>query len=304
MKYNYIINVRDNEKLRASFNELTQKVYGFNFIEWYERGQWGDKYIPHVLEDNGKVVSNVSVNLMEFDVSGEKKKYIQLGTVMTDPDYRGQGLNRYIMEKILEEYRGKADGIYLFGNDSVLEYYPRFGFTPIKEYEYSRKVYRENGAITSMGRNAYRIEKMDMSYKGTCDKLYSAITEYDSSVRGNNQNDGFSMCDNLGLYQFWLAAEFKESVYYLPDMGAYIIADLKADTLKIYQMIGKDAIDVDKLAASFGSVSEIKLGFTPAKKEGYDINPHIVEDSTLFIMGDSLKLVETEKMMFPEISHA
>ncbi len=304
MKYNYIINVRDDDKLRASFNELTQKVYGFDFKQWYERGQWGDKYIPHVLEDNGKVISNVSVNLMYFNMGGEIKKYIQLGTVMTDPDHRGQGLNRYILEKILEKYRGKVDGIYLFGNDSVLEYYPRFGFTPIKEYEYSCKLHWESEAISDIERNASRIEKTDLSDKGTCDKLYNAIMEYNSSARGNNPNDGFNMCDNLGLYQFWLAEEFRENVYYLPDIGAYIIADLNADTLKIYQIISKDVIDIKKLAASFGRVSEIKLGFTPARKENYDIEQHIVKDCTLFILGDNLKKVELEKMMFPEISHA
>lgn len=304
MKYNYIINVRDDDKLRASFNELTQKVYGFDFKQWYERDQWGDKYIPHVLEDNGKVISNVSVNLMYFNMGGEIKKYIQLGTVMTDPDYRGQGLNRYILEKILEKYRGKVDGIYLFGNDSVLEYYPRFGFTPIKEYEYSCKLHWESEAISDIERNASRIEKTDLSDKGTCDKLYNAIMEYNSSARGNNPNDGFNMCDNLGLYQFWLAEEFRENVYYLPDIGAYIIADLNADTLKIYQIISKDVIDIKKLAASFGRVSEIKLGFTPARKEDYDIEQHIVKDCTLFILGDNLKKVELEKMMFPEISHA
>lgn len=304
MKYNYIINVRDDDKLRASFNELTQKVYGFDFKQWYERGQWGDKYIPHVLEDNGKVISNVSVNLMYFNMGGEIKKYIQLGTVMTDPDHRGQGLNRYILEKILEKYRGKVDGIYLFGNDSVLEYYPRFGFTPIKEYEYSCKLHWESEAISDIERNASRIEKTDLSDKGTCDKLYNAIMEYNSSARGNNPNDGFNMCDNLGLYQFWLAEEFRENVYYLPDIGAYIIADLNADTLKIYQIISKDVIDIKRLAASFGRVSEIKLGFTPAGKEDYDIEQHIVKDCTLFILGDNLKKVELEKMMFPEISHA
>ena len=29
-----------------------------------------------------------------------------------------------MMEAVLEEYAGKVDGIYLFGNDSVLDYYP------------------------------------------------------------------------------------------------------------------------------------------------------------------------------------
>ena len=77
--------------------------------------------------DEGRVVSNVSVNRIRFDLGGKKKDYIQIGTVMTDEKYRGKGLNGQIMERVLKEYEGKADGIYLFANDSVLNYYPKFG---------------------------------------------------------------------------------------------------------------------------------------------------------------------------------
>ncbi len=114
-------------------------------------------YIPHVLADGERVVSNVSVNIMHFDICGAKKNYIQLGTVMKDSSYCGKGLNRYIMEDILEEYRGNTDGIYLFANDTVLDYYPKFGFVPSKEYEY----FMPCNNISDV--KPYVLEKMDMS---------------------------------------------------------------------------------------------------------------------------------------------
>jgi len=114
-------------------------------------------YIPHVLADGERVVSNVSVNIMHFDICGAKKNYIQLGTVMTDSSYCGKGLNRYIMENILEEYKGNTDGIYLFANDTVLDYYPKFGFVPSKEYEY----FMPCNNISDV--KPYVLEKMDMS---------------------------------------------------------------------------------------------------------------------------------------------
>lgn len=136
MSYIFSASVREDDRQRAAFNALTRQTFGFDFEDWYQAGHWGDFYIPHALFDGEKAVSNVSVNLMQFDICGEKKNYVQLGTVMTDEAYRGQGLNRQIMERVLEEYAGKADGIYLFGNDSVLDYYPKFGFRPAKEWEY------------------------------------------------------------------------------------------------------------------------------------------------------------------------
>lgn len=305
MQYNYTCNVKDDDKLRESFNELTRKVFGFDFVDWYETGHWQDKYIPHVLVDNGKVVSNVSVNLMQFMVNGEKKNYIQIGTVMTDPDYRGQGLNRYIMEKILEEYRGKTDGIYLFGNDSVLEYYPKFGFRPQKEYEYklclSNDAKQENSACL----NKCRIEKVDLADEESSRKLYAAITECDGLAVGQNPNDGFFMCDNLGLYQFWLAAEFASNLYYVPEAEAYVIAEVTEKTLLVHQIFGRNEVDMEKLADAFGAeITEVRLAFTPAEKKAYEEREYKEEDCTLFVMGEQLEAVLEERMKFPIMSHA
>ena len=53
---------------------------------------------------DGKIVSNVSVNTCDMNYDGRIVKLIQLGTVMTDPDYRGRGYARMLMEKIIEDY--------------------------------------------------------------------------------------------------------------------------------------------------------------------------------------------------------
>jgi hypothetical protein len=90
MKYTYITDYKNNDKLRKSFNELAEKTFGMNFIEWYANGFWDEKYILHSLVHDEKVIANVFVNLMDFDMEGTKKHYIQLGTIMTDVDYRAK----------------------------------------------------------------------------------------------------------------------------------------------------------------------------------------------------------------------
>ena len=89
--------------MRESFNELTRKTFCFDFVSWYETGHWGEMYLPHVLVDGDKVISNVSVNLMQFDLNGEKKNYIHLGKVMRDPEYRGKGTIRSIRDQVAWE---------------------------------------------------------------------------------------------------------------------------------------------------------------------------------------------------------
>lgn len=62
---------------------------------------------------------------------------LQLGTVMIDKKYRNMGFIKTIMQEIEKDYYDIVDGIYLFVNDSVLEFYPKFGYKKSTEYRYS-----------------------------------------------------------------------------------------------------------------------------------------------------------------------
>jgi predicted acetyltransferase len=86
------------------------------------------------------VVANVSVNKMEFIANEKSEKYLQLGTVMTEKKYRNRGFIKTIMQEIEKDYYDIIDGIYLFANDSVLEFYPKFGYKKSTEYQYSKVI--------------------------------------------------------------------------------------------------------------------------------------------------------------------
>ena len=290
---------RDDKEELASFNELTRNTFCFDFTGWHAAGYFREFYVPHVILEDGNVVSNVSVNKMQFDMSGEIKNYVQLGTVMTDKAHRGQGLNREIMEAILQEYADKVDGIYLFGNDSVLEYYPKFGFVPCKEYEYYLPYEKENDAAP------YTLEKVDMSDAEQVKKLDAVIEKYFQEKDVPNENDALYMSENLDLYHFWLDAEHAENVYFIPEVQAYVILSVESDKLMIYQIFGKQKVDIIRVAKAFGGeLTEILLGYTPVHKEEFCVREHKEEDCTLFILGEDLKCISETQMMFPVLSHA
>ncbi len=290
---------KDDIALLDSFNELTRNTFGFDFTGWHEGGHFSDMYVPHVLLDREKIVSNVSVNRMQFDMGGVIKNYIQIGTVMTDQEYRGQGLNRKIMESILQEYAGKADGIYLFGNDSVLEYYPKFGFVPCEEYEYYFTYENQSDVIP------YVMEKVDMADEAQAKRVYAVMENYLAKPDVPNENDAMYMSENLGLYHFWLDSEYRDNIYYLPECGVYVVGAVDNEKLYLYQIIGKEKVDVKRIAKAFGDgFSEVVLGYTPVHKDGLSVRIHKEEDCTLFIIGEDLRCVSENKMMFPILSHA
>lgn len=289
MRYKKVQGYRDNDKLRNSFNELAKKTFGIDFTEWYSNGFWGDKYIPYSLVDGYRVIANVSVNLMSFDMEGVKKNYIQLGTVMTDKAYGGQGLSRQLMEDIIHEYNNKAEGIYLFANDSVLDFYPRFGFVKSSEYQYSKSV--------DFGKNIKTAEHVDM---GDITNRNCLINTAENSV----SNDRFTM-DNTGLTAFYVTGFMRDTVYYIAEEDTYVIAEVEKESVFIHQIIASHKVDLDNVISSFGSdIKKATLGFPPIEDNGYDVLQLQEEDCTLFTLGKDLEVIEKKKLRFPTLSHA
>lgn len=289
MKYTYVTDYSKNDALRRSLNELTEKIFCFNFEEWYNNGFWGEKFIPHSLFDGEKVIAHVSVNLMDFNMDGTKKHYIQLGTVMTDKEYRGQGLSRYLIERIIAEYKDKVDGIYLFGNDRVINFYPRFGFTSSIEYECSKRVNITNDNI--------KLELINMGDK-------TSRLRFLETLKNSVSNEIFSM-DNFGLAAFWTTGPMSNQVYYYADEDAYIVADIKKEEVFIHQIISANKVDLEEVIRLFdSSIKKVTLGFTPYDAGGYDIKELHEEDCTFFYLGKDLENIEKKRLMFPRLSHA
>ncbi len=289
MRYKKVQGYRDNDKLRNSFNELAKKTFGIDFTEWYSNGFWGDKYIPYSLVDGDRVIANVSVNLMSFDMEGVKKNYIQLGTVMTDKAYGGQGLSRQLMEDIIHEYNNKTEGIYLFANDSVLDFYPRFGFVKSLEYQYSKSVDFEGSIKTA--------KHMDM---GDITNRNCLINAAENSI----SNDRFTM-DNTGLIAFYVTGFMRDAVYYIAEEDTYVIAEVEKENVFIHQIIASHKVDLNNVMRSFGSeIKKLTLGFPPIEDNGYDVQQLQEEDCTLFTLGKDLEVIEKKKLRFPTLSHA
>lgn len=289
MKYTFIKDYKHDEGLRRSFDELTQKTFGFRFEEWYQNGYWSERYLPYSLLEGNRVIANVSVNRMDITIDGEKKSFLQLGTVMTEETYRNQGLGRYLIETVLEEYKDKFDGIYLFANESVLDYYPKFGFHKSMEYRYRK--YVKNVAPSG------KLRKVDMSRQENINRVMD-------TVRNMAVNNNLHM-DNYGLYAFYLTGVMIDQIYYSEKADAYIVADLQGDTLYFNQIIAKQIVDPEIIIEDFGAeVKEAVLGFVPINTSGYILEEHKEEDCTLFILGDALTIFDKNKLRFPVLSHA
>lgn len=287
--YSIVKNYREDNNLRNSFNKLAENTYGITFEPWYQNGYWTEKYIPYSIVNKEEVVANISVNPMKFIEKGSVKHYIQLGTVMTDKAYRNQGLSRNLMEIILNDYKDKVDGFYLFANDSVLEFYPKFGFNKSNEYQYVKTV--DN-------KGKMKATKILMENKRDWDVLESAIKK--SIIHSE-----FEMVHNPELILFHITNFMKDCVYYIESLDAYVIVEIEGEELFIHNVFGENETDIDSIVNSFGnSIKKVTLGFTPIHANGFEVMEHREEDTTLFVMGKNFDLFTDKQIMFPTLSHA
>lgn len=283
-----IKNYRENEELRHSFNELAKKTFWIDFEDWYRNGYWTDRYNPYSIVMDGKVVANVSVNRTDFAMSGEVKHYIQLGTVMTDEQYRNKGLIRRIMEEIDKDYEGKIDGMYLFANNGVLSFYPKFGFRTAKQYEYVKEV-------CSNAQSSF--VQVPMQDKAAWDML-------EAKIKTGYVQSAFEMVDNSQLNMFYVSKYMQDNVYYNETLDAYVIAETEDDTIVINMVISEKQQNLNRIAEGFGGdIRHVILGFTPKDRTGFEKREMDQDDRTLHVKGEWKDFEELE-LMFPLLAHA
>jgi len=128
---------KSDNKLRLSFNQLANQIFGIDFEKWYQAGGWSANYIPWSFIHNQKVVANVSVNKLTMFSEGLLYKVIQIGTVMTHSDYRNQGLCTALINKVMDHLKNECDFFYLFPEENAIHFYEKFGFQTAHDFQYT-----------------------------------------------------------------------------------------------------------------------------------------------------------------------
>lgn len=288
-EYTYHTSVPLNQDMRIGFNELAKKTFGLDFETWYQNGYWDKNYIPHILLDHNRVVANVSVNIINTEWAGNRKCYIQLGTVMTDAAYRKKGLARFLMKRVLSEWKDKCDAVFLFANDSVLDFYPKFGFSPASEYQSEMPVHHVQG----------HVKKLDMSSEEDKSLLFS-------KYRQSNPFSALPVVNNTGLLMFYCSQSMSNHVFYIEEHDAVVIAEYEEDRLLCYDIFCSHDKNLRDILSVMAQESTAKAVFGFALKQDYPckLMPFKEKDTTLFILDSKENIFSHNQLMFPLLSHA
>lgn len=285
---------QEDAALRQQLHPLTREIFGFDFEGWYQAGYWSDSCIPYSLLEGEGIAAHITVSRMRFLLYGEEREYVQLGTVLTAPACRGQGLSRALMERVLADWREGCDLVFLFANNSVLDFYPRFGFVPLTEQETTFPL--------EAGRPNLPVRQLDMADEG--DRALLVRMAETTAPQGV-----LSMVRNPQLVMFYCQCfeglPFREQVYWLESLPAAVVARQEGDTLVISDIFSPAVQDVRAVAAALAKpgVSRAVLEFLPADPGVGCMAPYVDEEGGLFAQGRDLERLQARPFRFPILSH-
>lgn len=287
-RYKLIKGYQDNDSYRASMIELAKKTFGLDFEGWYQLGYWKENYIPYAIIDGDQVLANVSVSPMKFIHGDRTWNVIQIGTVMTEESYRGQGLSRILMEAIEKDYDGIVDGAFLFANDSVVTFYPKFGYRKEKEYKYSKKVQID----------------IERTAKQVLINSDESRINLEAAIHASLAQSDLWLSNQMELTMFYVTSFMEDKVYYVESQEAFVISELEGSTLELLGVFASREVDLDQIIQAFGNeVKEVVLGFVPFNKEGFEKEELLKDDSTFFVKGDCFKVMEQDGLRIAELAH-
>ena len=285
MTYTLVKNSMENPQTRAAYNALAGETFGLSFDGWYNSGHFDGSHIPYTLFDGDVAVANISVNLMDVRIDGQIKKYIQLGTVMTKADCRGQGLQKIIFNEIVKDFDGKYDCMFLFANRKVLGFYPKLGFEKQSYYDF----------IAEIPATDCEIKKLDMNNA-------EDVVLFKNLYNMGNPYSDFEVKNGFALEMFYCGGPYADNVFYIPQYNVAVVAEEEGDAIVCLDILGEKTADAKEIMSAFGK-EKLIMGFTPADTDGFAVKENTDDDTTLFVYKKGENVFSGRQLLFPLIAH-
>jgi predicted N-acetyltransferase YhbS len=259
--------------LHDAFLRYVPRVFpGLDFRPWVLRRGWTSAYEAHALAEGDEIVANVSVMRMRVLIGGREIRGAQLGAVGCVPEVRGHGLMRPLLERVLAQLESEVDLVFLYANDGVLDFYPRFGFRRVRESDFELDL-----ALDPALTPARRLDLDDPSQRGAW------LTACAQSLPPTER---FGVRDH-GSVALWHACNFyPRGVHVLSEGDTYAVAVQRGDTLHLLDLAARQRFDLRSVLPRLirEPIARVRFGFCPERwcPEARAVGP---SDEALFVLG-------------------
>lgn len=293
-KLRMVSHYRDEEGLRLSFNRLAQLTFGIDFEAWYQKGAWDDSYTCYSFADGEEIVANVSVTAMTVLLNRNEVPALQIGTVMTHPNYRGMGLFKTLLEEALAAHSWQDKSlIFLFANESVVNLYPKLGYqrSPFYRYETDVELSEQNGAR--------QLRKLDV----TQEEDWALLVRL-AGRRGPLPAE-CSVIGSSSIFLWYCLNVFPDALYYAEDRDLLLVYEWSEGKFDLMDVVSSRPVlfaEVAECLAAHQGVAVLQDGrcriefhFTPdfADLAGEHIRIREDEEEIFFVKGAASPLMQS-----------
>jgi predicted N-acetyltransferase YhbS len=244
-----------------------------SFRRWYELGGWNEDYRSFAMADGSEIVANASLHRMSILLRGRALTGWQLGAVGVVAEWRGKGLQRPIMQRLLDAVPAD-DFVFLFANDTVLDFYPLFGFKRVVE-----TTFVADHAVEP-SRERLRTLSLDSAEDRA---LVARIASQAAPVTSD-----FGARDYSGIL-LWYWANFYEGCFHFSERDdAILIAEEEVGTLRLCEVLCRKTFDLSVCLPQLArrAARRIEFGFTPGAWWPEARPAGEYTDSPLFVRGE------------------
>lgn len=283
-----ISNYKHDDRLRAQLNLLARNTFSLDFEPWYQAGFWDERYVPYSVIEDEHIVANVST--YRVSVVREDKTYsaAMIGTVMTETAYRGRGYARTLMQTVLDDCKQDTDFVYLFANNTVLDFYPKFGFTRVDENQCVVKIKDAAYLQNTAGDQPRRLNIAKPEDYAVLDRLL------DTGIPAPKR---LLVPTIRALVLFYCQSYYKNSVLYYPKHDLVVFYH---DGVLLDYYSGEPVALSEVITLLAPDAEELPLGFTPENTEGLAVY-YQKDGDNLFITNPA---IVADNIMFPTLSRA
>ena len=179
------------------------------------------------------------------------------------------------MEYVVNTYKNTIDLFFLFANETVLDFYPRFGFVRKSEFKYVLD--------SDIPKSNYSARKLNIKNSKDFELIKRLVSNRIplTTIFGANKYDFITM--------WHLIYVFSDNIYYLKDEDVIVICSIEKYQLQIWEVIFSKSIDFNSLLIKI--VPERKINslnfYFPPDQLNFPYNKIIQDnDSLLFVKGN------------------
>ena len=233
---------------KAAFLKYAYSVFELDFTRWIERGLWSDEYVPFSAFDGDKCVAAICVYPSEMTVEGERKRWAQLLTVGTLPEYRLLGIQRELWKRAQEWISGFTDTVFLFTDETAAGFYEKLGFKRQREFF---EVIKLPPVSETEG---LKFRKLDVNNEAD----FAILKRLAYKREPVSEKLGFK---NPNLLLFMFLYVFRDWTYYLEDSDTVIAIREEDDCLIVYDILAENMPDFNWIAGFLGSFGKQEAEF-------------------------------------------